>query len=223
MRAPLGPGQPPYEGPYDIPVIVDDRPKRLGAFQMTRCTFFTIEATEAVDDWVAQLRVDNVPFLLLGLFAVVHRPDLEAARFTSPQQISSLFDKIEDTEGLVVESAAIWLPNLLVEEAAGERPPRGDDDDVTKRGDVFRVDFGLFQESLRFLNNVLSAERFTEQCMELRRRGPLVEWSPEEAETFQRWSHEHILEAKDNYERQRANPEQVVLEYRDEDGEVHAG
>ena len=106
MRAPLGPGQPPYEGPYDIPVIVDDRPKRLDAFQMTRCTFFTIEATEAVDDWVAQLRVNDVPFLLLGVFAVIHRPDLEAARFSSPQQISSLFDKIEDTAGLVLRHAS---------------------------------------------------------------------------------------------------------------------
>lgn len=45
---PPGPGIPPYEGPFDIPVLVDDR-KELEGFRMTRCTFFEIEPTGTLD------------------------------------------------------------------------------------------------------------------------------------------------------------------------------
>jgi hypothetical protein len=212
-----GPRQPPYDGPYDVPVLVDDRPKRLGDFQMTRCTFFSVVATDAVDDWVARLRAEKVPFLLMGLFAVIHRPDLESARFTSPEQISALFDRIDDMPGLVVENAHIWLPNFLLEAAA----PDGREVD---RGDLLRVSFPLFQRSLQFLGEVISAERFAEQVRELMDGGePLLAPSPEEAATLHAWSAEQIADARDNYFQQRANPAQVVLPYRDEEGNIHEG
>jgi hypothetical protein len=264
-----GPRQPPYDGPYDVPVLVDDRPKRLGDFQMTRCTFFSVVATDAVDDWVARLRAEKVPFLLMGLFAVIHRPDLESARFTSPEQISALFDRIDDMEGLVVENAHIWLPNFLLEaaagyggaegeeapggkasgepaeargkasgepagagdkasggpaEAAGDKAGPGGRRDVVDRGDLFRVSFPLFQRSLQFLGEVISAERFAEQVRELMEGGePLLAPSPEEAATLHAWSAEQIDDARNNYFKQRDNPAQVVLPYRDEEGNIHEG
>jgi hypothetical protein len=256
-----GPKQPPYDGPYDIPVLVDDRPKRLGDFQMTRCTFFSIVATAAVDDWVAGLRADKVPFLLFGPFAVIHRPNLESARFTSPEQISRLFDHIDDVPGLVVENAHIWLPNFLLEaaaspaglgrktagpaeagakatdgspetgrkasggstEAGGNAAGRGGRE-VVDRGDLFRVSFSLFQKSLQFLGEVISAERFADQIHQMLAGGePMLVPSPEEAATFQTWSAEQIADARENYFKQRDNPAQVVLSYRDEQGYVHEG
>jgi hypothetical protein len=243
-----GPRQPPYDGPYDVPVLVDDRPKRLGDFQMTRCTFFSVVATDAVDDWVARLRAEKVPFLLMGLFAVIHRPDLESARFTSPEQISALFDRIDDMEGLVVENAHIWLPNFLLEAAGsggaessgesagaggkaagepagadGKKASLGGRHDV-ERGDLFRVSFPLFQRSLQFLGEVISAERFAEQVRELMDGDePLLAPSPEEAATLHAWSAEQIADARDNYFKQRDNPAQVVLPYRDEEGNIHEG
>lgn len=238
MIVQAGPRQPPYDGPYDVPVLVDDRPKRLGDFQMTRCTFFSVVATDAVDDWVARLRAERVPFLLMGLFAVIHRPDLESTRFSSPEQISALFDRVDDLPGLVVENAHIWLPNFVLEAGGGGGPaaaggePAADgvkyadtaDRDVVERGDLLRVSFPLFQRSLQFLNEVISAERFAEQVRELMESGePLLAPSPEEAATFHAWSAEQIADARDNYFKQRDNPAQVVLRYRDEQGNVHEG
>jgi hypothetical protein len=64
-----GPLSPPYAGPYDIPVLIDDV-KQYETFEMTRLSFFLIEVTTAVDDWVAILRERGIPFLLFGPSAV---------------------------------------------------------------------------------------------------------------------------------------------------------
>ena len=53
---------PPYPGPYTIPILVDDV-KQLRDFNMTRGSFFTIDASGMGDDWVAILRESKVPFM----------------------------------------------------------------------------------------------------------------------------------------------------------------
>ena len=62
----------PYPGPYTIPVMLDDV-KQLEDFSMSRCTFFTIEAVGNFDDWIGYLRSQDVPFLVFGVTAVLHR------------------------------------------------------------------------------------------------------------------------------------------------------
>ena len=217
------PQSPPYPGPFDIPVLLDDV-KRLGDFNMTRFTFFRIEVTTAVDDWVAMLRERGIPFLLLGISPVVHRPDLETARFTSPEQIDQLFDAIEEIEGLVVETAHIWLPNFLFEDGGKwDLPPSGEDSGAM-RGAVWRLSFRLFQKALLFQREAISAARFSEQCRELM-KSPIVPvtHSPDETVAFHAWSGVQIDMARRNYVQQREDPSRGVLRWLDESAHTRAG
>jgi hypothetical protein len=219
-----GPQLPPYPGPFDIPVLVDDV-KHLGDFNMTRLTFFTIDATTAVDDWVALLRERSIPFLLLGLSPVIHRPIVAPTRFTSPGQIDELFKVIEDTEGLVVETAHIWLPNFLFEEDGGkwDLSPSGEDSGAM-RGAVWRVSLGLFGKALLFQREVISGARFARQCRELTESSVApVEYSPEETAVFRVWSTAQIDAGRSNYAQQREDPSRGVLDYLDESGHARAG
>lgn len=77
-----------------IPVLIDDV-KKLGSFQMTRCTYFRIEVSAAVVDFVAALRGRGVPFAIFGATSVIDRPETRLETFESPQQIDELFEKIE--------------------------------------------------------------------------------------------------------------------------------
>lgn len=206
-----GPQHPPYPGPFDIPVLVDDV-KRLEGFEMARCTYFTVEAAAAVDDWVAGLRARGSPFLILGISPVLHRPDLEEARFQSAEQVDRLFSAIEEVEGLLVETAHIWLPNFLL--PGGSR----------ERGEILRVAFGLFQKALLFQQELIGPERFLEECRELlESEYAAVEPSPGETAAFRDWSAAQLDEARRHYAEQRADPERGVLEWRDERGVAHAG
>jgi len=218
-----GPQSPAYPGPFDIPVLIDDV-KRLGSFNMTRFTFFTIEATTAVDDWVALLRERGIPFLLLGVSPVIHRPDLKATRFTSPEQIDQLLNAIEDIEGLVVETAYIWLPNFLFEIDGRWDPLPSVEDSTAKRGVVWRVSFRLFQKALQFQREVISAVRFSEQCRELM-KSPVapVTHSPDETVVFRTWSAAQLDAARSNYEQQREDLSRGVLPWLDEYGSVNPG
>jgi hypothetical protein len=218
-----GPQAPPYPGPFDIPALIDDV-KRLADFNMTRLTFFTIETTTAVDDWVALLRERGVPFLLLGISPVIHRPNLEAARFGSTGQIDQLLNAIEEIEGLVVETAHIWVPNFVFEDS--DRPdlsPSGEDAAVT-RGAVWRLSFGLFQKALLFQREIIGAAGFSEQCRELMGSPTApVTHSPEETRIFRDWSAAQIEEARQKYQKRREERGRRPLRWRDKRGRFRAG
>lgn len=219
-----GPDRPPHTEPFDIPVLVDDV-KHLEDFEMTRWTFFTIDATTAVQDWVAPLRERGIPFLLLGVSPVIHRPRGPSTRFTSPDQIDQLFDAIEDIKGLVVETAHIWLPNFLFDEDEGtwDLSPSGEDSGGT-RGAVWRLSLRLFREALLFQREVISGAVFASQCREhMESSVAPVQHSPEETAVFRVWSTAQIDAARINYLQQQEDPNRRVLKYVDESGHVKAG
>lgn len=218
-----GPLSPPYPGPYDIPVLIDDV-KQYEGFEMSRLSYFIIEATTAVDDWVAILRERGIPFLLFGPSAVIHRPNLESVRFSAPDEIDWLFDEIESVEGLVVETAHIWLPNFLFETDRQWKPRSIDEDSTARRGTIYRVSFNLFQKALQFQREVISGENFSEQCQALKDVGdPVVALSTEETRVFQKWSVDQFELARKNYVEQRADPTRGVLPHLDEAGREIAG
>jgi hypothetical protein len=213
------PSVPPYSGPYTIPILLDDV-KQLRGFNMTRGTFFTIDASGMGDDWVAILRQQEVPFLILGVANVLHRPDLDNLLFDSMGLIDSLFDRIESVEGLVVESENIWLPNFLFEPHFGYYSVQ-DKPSELNRGAVWRIGFGLFQMALTFRQEVISTETYIERCWELIQPGQIeVGYSPEESAAFQAWSGAQYQAAKANFVEQRADPERGVLDYIDRHGNV---
>jgi hypothetical protein len=214
-----GPLMPPYLGPYTIPILIDDV-KQLESFNMTRGTFFTIDANGMGDDWVAILRSRWVPFLLLGVTASLHRPDLFHEKFRSAASIDRLFGRIEEVEGLVVESEHIWLPNILfdphIEKYSPKRKPV-----PLKRGAVWRVGFGLFQMALTFRDEVIEAGTYMERCRQLMELGQIeVSYSQEETDAYHAWSVEQIEAARKNFLQQREDPSRGVLAYVDLDGRV---
>jgi hypothetical protein len=218
-----GPLLPPYSGPFDIPVLIDSV-ERSRDFDMTRSTFFTIEAASAIDDWVALLRERRIPFLLLGMSPVIHRPDLETPRFSSIGQIDELFNSIEDIGGLVVETAHIWLPNMLFDPSELRDLSSSAEDSPFRRGSVWRVSFELFQRALQFQREVLDTERFSEECRELMESSePPVEYSYDETVVFRAWSTAQIEAARANYLEQREDPDRGVLSWIGKDGKVYPG
>jgi hypothetical protein len=218
-----GPLSPPYSGPYDIPVLIDDV-KQYEGFEMTRLSYFIIEATTAVDDWVAILRERKIPFLLFGPSAVIHRPNLDSVRFRAPDEIDLLFDEIESVEGLVVETAHIWLPNYLFETDRQWKPRSIDEDSTARRGTIYRIAFNLFQKALQFQREVISAGNFSEQCQAFMSAGDtVVAHSAEETRVFQKWSVDQFELARQNYVEQRSDPTRGVLPHLDKTGRQIAG
>jgi hypothetical protein len=206
----------------DIPVLIDDV-KSLDGFNMTRCTFFTIDAEAAVDDWVALLRGRGIPFLLMGLSALIHRPEVDVRRFSESDQIDSLFNRIEQSGGLVVESGHIWLPNEMFGMYGKETKHRSPNDPAVQRGAVWRISVGLFQMALQFEREVFSSEQYTEDCLAaLKAELPALEYSADESDVFRSWSAAQIEAARIQYYRQREEPGRV-LQWRDEHGEIHDG
>ena len=174
---------PPYPGPYTIPVLVDDV-KQLRDFNMTRGSFFAIDASGMGDDWVAILRQAEVPFMILGLTNVLHRPDVENLLFDTAASIDQLFDQIEAVEGLVVESEFIWLPNFLFDPHIGyystsHKPIQ------LERGAVWRIGFGLFQMAVNFLQEVIAADTYQERFWQMIQSGQIeIGYSHEESKIF---------------------------------------
>ncbi|MDX1394310.1 MAG: hypothetical protein R3195_07965 [Gemmatimonadota bacterium] len=200
------PAIPWYDGPYDIPVLIDDC-KELGDFRMTRAIFFTIEASGAVDDLVSLLRAREVPFLLMGFTSILHRPSVDAARFSSPDEIDRLFDEIQRIEDVVVETGFVWLPN----DVFGKPLPR--------RGDLYRVSYRLFRSALRFRQEKITLPELDEQAVELVRLYPdAIAASDVEAEVFRRWSRAQIEASRASYVRRKAGEGPPVLGRRDRKG-----
>lgn len=214
----------PYRGPYHIPALVDDV-KRLGAFEMTRLLFFTIDATGTMEDWVSYLRVQQIPFLLFGLTAVIHRPNLKSVKFITADHVNGLFNGIEDSEGLLVETEHLWLPNFLFEDEGGRwKMGSGGEGSAGARGDVWRVAYDLFQQALRFRQEHIGRSQFLESCRALgTEEEPAVTYSREETGVFREWSASQFEEARANYQEQRADPSRGVLGWIDDAGNYRAG
>lgn len=213
-----------YPDAGDIPLLVDDL-KRLDPadFEMTRCMFLAVDVAGGVDDWSADLRTRELPFLVFGPAIVLHRPDPRRARFTDLDQVTALIEAVESIDGLLVETGHVWLPNFLLQSCLGEDCVQ---DPAACRGEVIRVRVPLFQEALRFQQGAIGAEHFASGCRDLlesaRRDEPLLEQSEEESAVFRDWTRLQIDEARENYDRQKEDG-RGVLQWRGPDGEVHAG
>jgi hypothetical protein len=213
------PEVPPYPGPYTIPILLDDV-KRLRDFNMTRGSFFTIDASGMGDDWVAILRASEVPFMILGVTNVLHRPDMANLLFELDDSIEQLFDQIEGVDGLVVESEHIWLPNFLFDPHIGvysaqEKPIQ------LERGAVWRIGFGLFQMAVTFLQEVIPAETYKERCWQMIQSGQVeIGYSHDETIAFRLWSEKQFMQARQHFVAQRDDPERGVLDYVAANGQV---
>lgn len=118
-----------------IPVIVDAI-KGEGQEALVRCTYFSVECTRPSPGWVLDLNETvKVPFIMLGLQGLIHKPLGRAKLFSSPELINELFNLIDDTEAFFVDTNEVWFKVSDMPKAS--------------RGMVFRVSFELFTYGLR--------------------------------------------------------------------------
>lgn len=207
----------------DIPVLIDDV-KTLDAFAMSRCTYFSIDAEAAVDDWVTLLRSRGIPFLIMGVSTVIHRPEVDVLSFGTPDQIDSLFNRIEQTDDLIVETGHIWLPNEMFDDYRKRGKHRTNTTGSMARGAVWRISFDLFRQALRFERDLISSDQFILAGRSLLRENQLaLSYSAEETQVFASWSAAQIEAARSHYYAQRADRDRGVLQWQDQSGAVHEG
>jgi hypothetical protein len=98
---------------YSVPVLIDDS-KNYPNFEMTRCTYFTIECDEPSPGWVLGLREKKIAFHLISLSGIIFAPSLEKMTFDSQEEIEKTFTTIEDHPSLFIDINDVWLPNFLI-------------------------------------------------------------------------------------------------------------
>ena len=168
----------------DIPVIID-AVKNL-EHHITRCVYFTIEAI--LPEAVGFLSHEglNVPFWMLGLSGVICQPDDTSKLFEKPEQIDTLFNQVEDIEGLVVAISDTFFPTSLFNK----------DETEQLRGSVYRVGLELMSLSFQFRLDHIEYKQFVSKCNKLKKN---IRPSTSETDVFQKWSQNQIDRSKENY------------------------
>jgi hypothetical protein len=168
--------------PLTVPVVVDSVKSRKN-FEMTRVTYFSIECEAPATDWPAALTARGVPFVLLGVSGVVHRPSDQDALFDTPERFETLFDTVETDPLLYVDTNHAWLRNSVFEKAP-------------QRGDVFRVPLELFRTAYRYREGHIGDRELE---AEARRWGSEVKHSAKETAALRHWNDQQIGEARRRY------------------------
>ena len=165
-----------------VPVMIDDR-KNISNFQMTRVTYFYIEAVEPSPDIPLRKTSLGRSILPLEFSGVIYKPLGRSSRFKTAKQIEKLFQGVEQHETLYVDSDNIWIPNLLF-----NKPP--------KRADVFRVPFELFARLYTICRDDATLAAGLQQIKD---SSGLITLSDEESSAFAEWTTGIIADAKAAY------------------------
>lgn len=168
-----------------IPIIIDDV-KESPDFQMTRCSYFTVECDVPTAIEVSVQRI--FPVLLLGMSAVIIGPLDGQEQFSSLYSLTRLFEDIESQSDCYIDMNDLWLPNYLLPSNAG-------------RGNVCRIPADLFTEALNFRKGKMDQDRFEGYCREY----GVIKVSSEESSAFKDWSVTQIEDAKKIYNEREPN------------------
>jgi len=116
-----------------VPVFVDNT-NYIRDTKMVRLTYFYVECTEpSADTYMKSDR--SLPLLFIDFEGVIVSGLADKEHFDTPDEISELFDFIDEKDAYVVGVSYFWLPNELLR--------RYIETDLV-RGDVLRVYTPLF-------------------------------------------------------------------------------
>ena len=196
-----------------IPVTVDAE-REIDGEALVRATYFVITTDAPASVW----QVDLPPLAglyglgALGVLGVVysavreHSPTLPKAVdeefFVSAGDIAAIF-ALEEEGPLSVQLEDVWLPKswCVGTEIWGEP---GGTMEALERGDVLRVELGVFQQAYRYTASDITLDQFLETDASGR-----VFSSPHETQAIQQWAEDQIEETR------RAFPDKKVkLRYR---------
>lgn len=172
-----------------IPVVIDSV-KQLSTFQMTRCSYFSIECDIPSTGWNLDLgRPPKIPFLMLGLSGIIYQPMGGGKYFDSPEQLEELFMIFDDSDDLYIDVNDIWLPNAFFENKINH-----------ERGNVFRVGLSLFKIAYRFQKDGFD-QGLIEHFMEFRQE---LRYCKVETDILREWNKDRVEESIGDY---REHPE----------------
>ena len=174
-----------------IPIIIDDIKKQKD-FDITRCTYFSIQCDTPSADWSLTVQNIYVSFLMMGISGIIYRPADGSDKFDHPDKIEKIFDIIESNEGLYIDINDIWMPNGFF--TIGEQ----------KRGSVYRLPLDVFSTALAFRENTACLKDLVKMCG---RHPKGAIFQDDETWAFSTWSQMQIDEAKRFY---RSNPQKKL-------------
>jgi hypothetical protein len=181
----------------NLPVIIDDI-KNYDNFQMTRCTYFTVESDSPSPNRFLIFNNQQLPFYVLGFSGIIFKPFGDSDIFESVELINEVFNLVESDSSLYIDTNDIWLPNFLFNEH--------------KRGQIYRIEKDLFVKALLFRESKIAEEEFLLYCKEFFNK---LSYSPEETEAYNAWMGHQISEAKEIYPKN----ENMALEWKELIGE----
>lgn len=197
-----------------VPVIIDSvktsvrkivdsqRPGEGSSFRLiTRCNYLSVECDFPKPGWSLRVSELNLPFLMLGLTGVIHRP-FDGEHFDTPDKIEDMYVRIEEEADLFVNINDIWLPNFLFTRAGAPQ----------KKGQVYRVHGDLFSAAFLYREGRLALGTFLERCHGVNRHDA-VAISEKETVAFTEWHKWQIEHAIGQYPKNK----ELALRYR-EDG-----
>jgi len=194
--APPEPLEPVPSSVLTVPLILDAA-LQTTAEQIARCVYFTIEADEPAGGWFLEFggRL-RLPFLLIGLQGIVHRPiSADHPEFTEAWLLDELIEIVESREELYVNTEYLFLPTALLKAAwAGHGRSSEDDETGPVPGAVFRVSHSLFVDAFRAARGGASVEELVALGRDVREEGdtPLVRYSPDETRGMRDWTAKQV-------------------------------
>lgn len=180
-----------------IPVLVDDPAREAGGASIrstdsfVRCVYLTVDASEPSSGWNLDRNKQRMPFFMLELSGIVFAPVREevapSGEFLTQQDIESTIEFIEARQGLLVETARIYLPLGMVEAVVTNGEPASQD--------VLRVRQDLFTQARNHATGRTTTREF------LRGLDPYddddantrLRYSSQETEAFGHWSVEQMI------------------------------
>lgn len=167
---------------------------------LARCIYFSIAAEDPGTSWMLGLDGLQVPFLMLGLQGIIHRPVGARTEFTHPALLRRLIRLVEAQPGMSVETEYLWLPAPLVDGAWARsregREGRGRTPGGAPRGSVFRVGERRFAAAFRAARAGTGFEGWMEGRVD-EGPGASLRYSPVETVAVREWSWRTALESEE--------------------------
>ena len=188
-----------------IPLFLEALKKDDHEYVYSRLSYHTVVRREGLGS-TAALSLDSleVSVLPMAMTGVVYRP-AEAETFERWEMIESLFDRVTKADGLLLDTAYLWLPTAMLFDVLLAESP--------EIGDVFRVSRELFTSAIDYREGRIEDAPFREIC-----RARTAELRPSEVETrtFAQFAQSELWEARRQYPKNEA----LALSWNDTEGDA---
>ena len=156
-----------------IPVVTDVE-RYIDGINMVRCSYYSIQSDIPMPNWAINVSGKSTPMLLLNLEAILVGPIQNVDKFSKMEDIDTMYDFVEQNEGLFVDINDVWIPSTWF---GGKE---------IKQGLVYRISQENFSLCWMFRNDNISLEEFIPEGRKI--KASYISFSEEETYVFQEWT-----------------------------------